>query len=314
MSFLENRIWVEKYRPSKIADCILPKTIAKEFQSFIDNKKIPNLMLCGPAGTGKTTAAVALCKELDYEYIMINGSNEGRLIDTVRTKITQFGSSMSIEGKRKCIIVDEAEGMPNDPQMALRNLIEELSDNCSFILTCNFPNRIIPAIHSRCAVVDYTIPAKEREAMILGLFKRVRTILDAEGVTYDVKALGAMVAKYFPDMRRLLNELQRRGTVGAIDATVLEDASNGDMDTLISYLKDKNFRETRKWVATTPNLELSAICREMYNRLYDICIPDDMPQLILLMGEYQYKDAFVSDKEINCMAFLTEVMSSVQFK
>ena len=147
MSFLENRVWVEKYRPSKIADCILPKATAKEFASFVEKGRIPNLLLCGPAGTGKTTAAIALCNELDYEYIMINGSNEGRLIDTVRTKITQFGSSMSIEGKRKCIIVDEAEGMPNDPQMALRNLIEELSDNCSFILTCNFPNRIIPAIH-----------------------------------------------------------------------------------------------------------------------------------------------------------------------
>lgn len=215
-NFLENRLFVEKYRPRVISDCILPKATAKEFKSFIEKGAIPNLLLVGPAGTGKTTSAIALCNELDYEYIMINGSNEGRLIETIRSKITLFGSSMSIEGKRKCVIVDEADGMPNDPQLALRNLIEELSSNCSFILTCNFPNRIIPAIHSRSAVVDYTIPVKEREPLILALFKRVKTILDNEKIEYDNKALAAMVAKFFPDMRRLLNELQRRGTNGAI--------------------------------------------------------------------------------------------------
>ena len=314
MNFLENRVWVEKYRPKKVADCILPPATAKEFDSFIERGQIPNLLLCGPAGTGKTTAAIALCNELDYEFIMINGSNEGRLMETVRSTITQFGSSLSLEGKRKCVIVDEAEGMPNDPQMALRNMIEELSSNCSFILTCNFPNRIIPAIHSRCAVVDYTVQAKDKESMIVALFKRVRVILDAEGVKYEAKALGAMVTKFFPDMRRLLNELQRRSSVGSIDAETISNDSSGDIDSLIGFLKDKSFRDIRKWVATSPNLEMSSICRELYTRMYEICEQEDMPQMVLLMADYQYRDAFCSDKEINCMALLTEFILSIRFK
>lgn len=313
-NFLENRLWVEKYRPKTIEDCILSKTIKREFQSFVDKGAIPNLLLVGPAGTGKTTAAIALCNQLDYEFIMINGSAEGRLIETIRSKITLFGSSMSIEGKRKCVIVDEADGMPNDPQLALRNLIEELSSNCSFILTCNFPNRIIPAIHSRSAVVDYTIPVKEREPLILALFKRVKTILDNEKIEYDNKALAAMVAKFFPDMRRLLNELQRRGTNGAIGADALDNDAGGDIDTLVGYLKDKSFRDVRKWVATTPNLDLPAICRELYNRMYELCVPNDMPQLVLFLSEYQYKAAFVSDQEINTMALMVEIMMQVNFK
>lgn len=314
MNFLEQRVWVEKYRPSKISECILPPLMAKEFQSFIDRGRIPNLLLCGPAGTGKTTAAIALCKELDYEYIMINGSNEGRLLDTVRTTITQFGSSLSIEGKRKCIIVDEAEGMPSEPQLALRNLIEELSGNCSFILTCNFPNKILSAIHSRCAVVDYTVQAKDREQMVMQLFKRIRTILDTEKVEYDSKSLMLMVVKYFPDMRRLLNELQRRGTAGPINADTITSDASGDMDELIGHLKLKAFRDIRKWVATTPNLDISAICRDIYERLYEVCMPESMPQLVLLMADYQYRDAFCSDKEINCMAMLTEIILNIEFK
>ncbi len=313
-NFLENRLWVEKYRPKTIEDCILSKTIKREFQSFVDKGAIPNLLLVGPAGTGKTTAAIALCNQLDYEFIMINGSAEGRLIETIRSKITLFGSSMSIEGKRKCVIVDEADGMPNDPQLALRNLIEELSSNCSFILTCNFPNRIIPAIHSRSAVVDYTIPVKESEPLIPALFKRVKTILDNEKIEYDNKALAAMVAKFFPDMRRLLNELQRRGTNGAIGADALDNDAGGDIDTLVGYLKDKSFRDVRKWVATTPNLDLPAICRELYNRMYELCVPNDMPQLVLFLSEYQYKAAFVSDQEINTMALMVEIMMQVNFK
>lgn len=313
-NFLENRLWVEKYRPKTIEDCILSKTIKREFQSFVDKGAIPNLLLVGPAGTGKTTAAIALCNQLDYEFIMINGSAEGRLIETIRSKITLFGSSMSIEGKRKCVIVDEADGMPNDPQLALRNLIEELSSNCSFILTCNFPNRIIPAIHSRSAVVDYTIPVKEREPLILALFKRVKTILDNEKIEYDNKALAAMVAKFFPDMRRLLNELQRRGTNGAIGADALDNEAGGDIDTLVGYLKDKSFRDVRKWVATTPNLDLPAICRELYNRMYELCVPNDMPQLVLFLSEYQYRSSFVADQEINTMAMMTQIMMDVRFK
>lgn len=313
MSIIDHKLWVEKYRPKSIDDCILSKATKREFLSFIEKGSIPNLLLAGPAGTGKTTAALALCNQLGYETLMINGSNEGRLIDTVRTKITQFGSSMSLEGKRKCVIVDEADGMPNDPQLALRNLIEELSSNCSFILTCNFPNRLIPAIHSRSAVVDFAVQNSEKQGMIVNLYKRVSEILKTEGVVFDKEVLGAMVTKFFPDMRRLLNELQRRGTSGDINTGSLIE-SDGEIPTLVGFLKEKDFKQTRKWVAATPNIDLQTICRELYDKIYELVQPADMPQLIITMAEYQYKSNFVADAEINTMAMLTEIMMGVNFK
>lgn len=306
-------VWTEKYRPLTIAECILPKATASEFTGFIKLGKIPNILLAGPAGTGKTTAALALCRELGYDHIVINGSNEGRLIDTLRTKITNFASSVSLDGSRKCVILDEADYIPAEIQAALRGFMEEFASNCSFILTCNFPNRIMEAIHSRCAVIDFTIPKAERQTLIIELFKRISMILDTEGVTYDKRALVTMVGKFFPDMRRLLNELQRKGTDG-IDAGSLEGAVESDLAELVKHLKGKNFRDVRKWVATTPNLDIAYIARQLYDNMYELCVHEDMPNLIMLLAEYQYKNAFVADKEINIMAMLVEVMAAVRFK
>lgn len=306
-------VWTEKYRPLVIADCILPKATASEFAGFIKLGKIPNMLLAGQAGTGKTTAALALCRELEYDYIVINGSNEGRLIDTLRTKITNFASSVSLDGSRKCVILDEADYIPAEIQAALRGFMEEFASNCSFILTCNFPNRIMEAIHSRCAVIDFTIPKDERQTLIIELFKRISMILDAEGVKYDKRALVTMVGKFFPDMRRLLNELQRKGTDG-IDSGSLDGAVESDLADLVKNLKSKNFKEVRKWTATTPNLDIGYISRQLYDNMYELCVHEDMPNLIMLLAEYQYKNAFVGDKEINVMAMLVEIMAAVRFK
>ena len=311
---LLHSVWTEKYRPTKIEDCILPVTAAKEFQGFIKQGKIPNLLLCGPAGTGKTTTAIALCSELGYDYMIINGSNEGRLIDTLRTKITNFASSMSLEATRKCVILDEADYVPQEIQAAMRSFMEEFSSNCAFIMTCNFPNRIMDALHSRCAVVDFTISKDERELMIVKLYKRVTAILAAEGVEFDKRAVGTMISKFFPDMRRLLNEMQRKGVSGEINAGSLGGTVESDLAELVKHLKDKNFREVRKWCATTPNLDISYISRELYSSMYDICVHEDMPNLILLLAQYQYRNAFVADKEINIMAMFVEIMTEVRFK
>lgn len=307
-------VWVEKYRPQVITDCILPKATKKEFQGFIKSGKIPNLLLHGPAGTGKTTAALALCSELDYEVLLVNGSNEGRLIDTLRNKITNFASSVSLDGRRKCVILDEADYLGSEVQAALRSFIEQFASNCSFILTCNFPNRIIQAIHSRCACIDFTVPKDERQPMIIDLYKRVAYILGEEGVEFDKQVLATMIGKFFPDMRRLLNELQRKGINGSIDTGSLGGNSVDEIAELIGFLKDKNFKEIRKWVASTTNLDISFIGRSLYDKMYDICEAESMPNLILLIADYQYKDAHVADKEINIMALLTEIMMNVEFK
>lgn len=311
---LLHSVWTEKYRPTKIEDCILPVTAAKEFQGFIKQGKIPNLLLCGPAGTGKTTTAIALCNELGYDYMIINGSNEGRLIDTLRTKIANFASSMSLEATRKCVILDEADYVPQEIQAAMRSFMEEFSSNCAFIMTCNFPNRIMDALHSRCAVVDFTISKDERELMIVKLYKRVTAILAAEGVEFDKRAVATMISKFFPDMRRLLNEMQRKGVSGEINAGSLGGTVESDLAELVKHLKDKNFREVRKWCATTSNLDISYISRELYSSMYDICVHEDMPNLILLLAQYQYRNAFVADKEINIMAMFVEIMTEVRFK
>lgn len=307
-------IWTEKYRPKAIKETILPKSTRDELEGFIKQGKIPNLLFHGGPGQGKTTVALALCEELDYEVLMINGSNEGRLIDTLRTKITNFASTVSLDGRRKCVILDEADHIGPEIQAALRNFSEEYSVNCSFIFTCNYPNRIIQPLHSRCAVVDFGIPKTERQNLIIQLYKRVADILDKESVVYDKQALVSMVGQYFPDMRRLLNELQRRGVTGEINSGSLSGGSMDEIGELLGHLKDKNFREMRKWVGSTTNLDISHISRVLYDRMYDICKPESMPNLILLIADYQYKDAHVADKEINIAAMLTEIMMSVEFK
>lgn len=311
---LENLVWVERYRPKKVSDCILPSNTAKEAASFVERGELPHLLLTGPAGTGKTTLAKALCNELDMEWMIINGSNEGRLLDTLRTKIMQFASTVSFEGKKKCIILDEADYIPQDTvQPALRNFIEEFSSNCVFILTCNFPNRLMDAIHSRCSTIDFTIPMEEREALEGKMFKRVFSILKENGIEFEKAAVAELVLKHFPDFRRTLNELQRYAATGKIDSGIFANSADGTYNRLIEILKDKNFKEMREWVASAPNLDIAALNRYIYDNLYEVCKKDSMPQVVLTLADYAYKDAFVADKEINIAAMCTQLMLECEF-
>ena len=314
MSF-DQMLYVEKYRPQTVADCILPKSTAEVAQSFVDTGKMPNLMLTGPAGTGKTTLAKALCKELGYDVMVINGSNEGRLIETLRTKITDFASSVSFSGSRKVVIIDEADYIPADTvQPALRNFIEEFHQNCGFILTCNFPKRIIDPLHSRTTVIDFTIPASERPAIAKGIYSRVLDILAENNVEADKKAVMEVVKQHFPDFRRTLNEIQRYAATGRIDTGILAAATSESYDELVGYLKAKNFREMRKWVATTADLSMASVTRKLYDCMYDVVDSQSIPQLVIDLADYQYKDSFVADKEINMVAMLTTVMMNSEFK
>lgn len=309
-----NALWVERYRPQKISDCILPEKAKKVFQSFVDTNDMPNLMLAGPAGIGKTTVAKALCNELGYDVMVVNGSNEGRLIETFRTKVADFASSVSFTGSRKVVIIDEADYMNAESvQPALRNMIEEFHSNCGFIFTCNYPNRIIEPLHSRCTVVDFTIPTEEKQNIAVGMFKRVVSILEENGVKYEQKAVVELVKTYFPDFRRTLNELQRYSSTGTIDVGILSNASKDEMDKLIGFLKAKNFREMRVWVAST-STDIVSVCRRMYDTMYDNVKPEYIPQLILHMADYQFKDSFVADKEINMVAMLYTIMCDVEWK
>lgn len=315
MNTQDYMLWVEKYRPKTIEECILPDSIKTAAQGFIDSKEMPNLLLTGPAGTGKTTLAKALCEQLGYDWYMINGSNEGRLIDTLRTKITQFATSVSFHNTRKVVILDEADSMPADTvQPALRNFIEEYHSNCGFILTCNFPNRIIEPLHSRTTVIDFTIPADQKAKLAMVMLKRVMMILDENDVQYEKSVVAEVVKQYFPDFRRTLNELQRLSSSGVIDTGALTAYSDpAQINKLVSLLKDKNFREVRKWVGNTPSLDMTHICRVLYDKMYDYVEKDSIPQLVLTLADYQYKNAFVSDKEINLMAMFTELMMEVEF-
>lgn len=311
---IEHVLFVEKYRPQKVQDCILPSRTLSVAQSFVDKGSIPNLLLSGPAGTGKTTLAIALCKELDYDYMVINGSNEGRLIDTLRTKVVDFASSVSFSGSRKIVILDEADYIPDTVQAALRNFIEEFSRNCGFVLTCNFPNRIIEPLHSRTTTIDFTIPSDERPELAKKMFTRVMEILDENEITYDKKAVGAVVKQFFPDFRRTLNEIQRYASTGNIDSGILTVSGSTDISDLVKYLSDKDFKQTRSWVATTPNLEMSNLCRKLYDTCYEFMAPSSIPQLVLILADYQYKHSFCADKEINIVAMLVSIMADCEFK
>ena len=314
MSF-DHMLYVEKYRPQTVADCILPKSTAEIAQSFVDTGSMPNLLLTGPAGTGKTTLAKALCNELGYDVMVINGSNEGRLIETLRTKIMDFASAVSFSGARKVVIIDEADYIPADTvQPALRNFMEEFHNNCGFILTCNFPKRIIDPLHSRCTVIDYTIPADERPAIAKGIYTRVLDILAENNVEADKKAVMEVVKQHFPDFRRTLNEIQRYASTGRIDTGILASATAESYDELVGYLKAKNFRDMRKWVATTADLTMASVTRKLYDSMYDVVDPQSIPQLVIDLADYQYKDSFVADKEINMVAMLTTVMMNAEFQ
>ena len=307
-------LWVEKYRPSKISDCILTDDLKTTFQTFVNESHVPNLLLSGGPGVGKTTIAKAMLKELDATYMMINGSEESG-IDVLRNKIKNFASTVSMDGKRKFVILDEADYLnPQSTQPALRGFIEEFHKNCGFILTCNFKNRIIEPLHSRCSVIEFRIPSSLKPTLAGEFFKRVQTILTEENVQFQPKAVAGVVEKYFPDWRRVLNELQRYSASGTIDSGILVNISETNMRDLVSFLKDKDFKSIRKWVANNLDNDPSRMYRKVYDTLYDEIDPNTVPHMVLAVGDYSYKSAFVADQEINMLAFMIEIMSQVRFK
>lgn len=307
-------LWVEKYRPKTIAETILPDELKQTFQEFVDAGAVPNLLLSGTQGTGKTTVARALCEELGFDYIVINGSMNGG-IDTLRTDIQNFASTVSLTGSRKVVILDEADYLnPNSTQPALRGFIEEFSKNCQFILTCNFKNRIIAPLHSRCSVIDFKISKNEKQKMAAEFFKRVNTILATEGVSADQKVVANVITKYFPDFRRVLNELQRYSTSGKIDAGILANVVDTSIGNLMQHLKAKEFGEMRKWVALNIDNDPTTLFRTIYDGSYEYVKKGSIPQLVLHIADYQYKSAFVADQEVNFVAFLTEVMMNCEFE
>jgi DNA polymerase III delta prime subunit len=305
-------LWVEKYRPQKIEDCILPDALKATFQEFVNRKEIPNLLLAGSAGVGKTTVARAMCEEVGCDYIIINGSDENG-VDTIRVKIKNYASSMSLTGGRKVIILDEADYLTPNAQAILRAGIEEFASNCSFIFTCNFKNRIIDPIHSRCTVIDVK-PNGSKAKMATAFFKRVESILKEEGITYDKEVVAAVVTKHFPDNRRILNELQRYGVSGSIDKGILASVSDVQLGELTKSLKDKDFAGARKWTTNNTDQDSATVFRKIYDTLYDKLTPNSVAQLVLILAKYQYQDAFCADKEINWLACFVEIMIESEWK
>lgn len=308
----EQFLWVEKYRPRTIRDCILPDNLKNTFQEFVDQDNIPNMLLSGTAGTGKTTIARALCEELGCDYIIINGSEESG-IDVLRTKIKDFASTVSLAGKVKVVILDEADYLnPNSTQPALRGFIEEFSKNCRFIFTCNFANRIIAPLHSRTTVIDFRLTKQDRPQMAAKFFKRVVDILNQENITHNPKVVAEIVNKYFPDYRRVLNELQRYSASGTIDEGILVNISDANLKELVSALREKDFKKMRAWVVNNLDNDPNVLFRKLYDTLMTEVV--QVPQLVLLLADYQYKAAFVADAEINLVACLTEIMAACEMK
>jgi DNA polymerase III delta prime subunit len=310
---MEHLLWTEKYRPQTIEDCILPERLKVPFQEYVNQKQIPNLLLAGGAGVGKTTVAKAMCNEIGADYIVINGSDESG-IDVFRGKIKNFASSMSFGGGRKVIIIDEADYLnPNSTQPALRNAIEEFAGNCSFIFTCNFKNRIIDPLHSRCAVIEFGLKNGEKQKMAGAFFKRIQSILETEKVEYDDKVIAELVKKHFPDFRRVINELQRYSQLGKIDVGILSQIGDVSITQIVKHMKDKDFASVRKWAATT-DIDSTTFFRKLYDNLYEILKPSSIPQIVIILADYQYKQAFVADQEINLVACLTQIMADGEFK
>jgi DNA polymerase III delta prime subunit len=307
-------LWVEKYRPKTVQDCVIPSNLKKAFQQFVDNKEVPNLLLCGTAGTGKTSVARAMLEEIGCDYIIINGSMNGN-IDTLRTDIKNFASTVSFTNSRKYVILDEADYLnANSTQPALRNFMEEFSKNCGFILTCNFKNRIIEPLHSRCSVVEFKITKEEKPKIAACFFKRVCNVLKSENVEYEEKVVAEVVTKHFPDFRRVLNELQRYSAVGKIDSGILANRFDSNIKSLFTSMKSKNFKEVRSWVNENSDIDASTFFRAIYDNASEAVRPQSLPQLIVTLADYQYKNAFVADQEINIMACLIEIMSEAEFK
>ena len=309
---MEHLLWTEKYRPKTIEDCILPERLKLPFQEYVNQRNIPNLLLAGGAGVGKTTVAKALCNEVGCDYIVINGSDESG-IDTFRTKIKNYASSMSLTGGRKVIIIDEADYLnPNSTQPALRNAIEEFAGNCSFIFTCNYKNRIIEPLHSRCAVIEFSLKNGEKAKMASAFFKRIQSVLQSESVEYEDKVIAELIKKHFPDFRRIINELQRYSQFGKIDTGILAQIGDITIDEIVKFIRNKDFTAIRKWVATH-EIDSNTLYRKIYDAMYDVMKPQSIPQAVLILADYQYKAAFVADQEINTVACLTEIMVNCEF-
>jgi DNA polymerase III delta prime subunit len=310
---LEDFLYVEKYRPQTIEDTILPADLKRTFQQFVDQSNIPNLILSGSAGVGKTTVAKAMCEMLDCDYIVINGSLEGRSIDILRNEIMSFASSVSLRGGRKYVILDEADYLNAQTiQPALRNFMEEFSANCGFILTCNFAERIIAPLQSRCSVVNFKLPKKDIPILAKQFLKRVCMILDKENVQYDKQVVAEVIMRFFPDWRRVLNELQRYSATGAIDTGILANINVENFGDLISYLKDKNFTAARKWVGDS-DVDAGSFYRAFFDAMEPKIGKPSIPYLVILIAKYQYQGTFVANQDINLMAFLAEVMTEVEF-
>jgi len=309
---LEEFLWVEKYRPKTIEETILPDDLKTTFQQFVDQKNIPNLILAGSAGVGKTTIARAMLEEIGADYIIINGSMNGG-IDTLRNEIQHFASTVSFTFSRKYVILDEADYLTNNTQPALRNFMEEFSKNCGFILTCNFKNRIIDPLHSRCSVIDFKIPKSAMPKLAGQFFKRTIKILETENVTFDKAVVAEVINKHFPDWRRVLNELQRYSANGTIDSGILGNLQETSIKGLVDFIKDKNYTEMRKWVKMNIDIDQTTLFRKFYDSSKEYMTNDSIPALILILSKYQYQAAFAADAEINIMAFLTELMIECEF-
>ena len=307
-------LWVEKYRPQTVEDCILPGSLYKTFSQIVKGGELQNMLLTGTAGVGKTTVAKALCRELGLDFLVINGSEESG-IDTLRNKIKQFASSISLSGGYKVVILDEADYLnPQSTQPALRGFIEEFSGNCRFILTCNFKNRIIEPLHSRCSVVEFNIPKAEKMKLASQFLQRVCGVLANENIDFDKKVVAEVITNHFPDWRRVLNELQRYSTVGRIDTGILASQGNSSVDDLVGYLKRKSFTEVRKWVAENTDISTAALFRNLYDSASTTMKPHSVAQLVLILADYQYKAAFVADQEINITACMTEIMANCEIQ
>jgi DNA polymerase III delta prime subunit len=310
---MEHLLWTEKYRPQTVEDCILPNRLKQPFQEYVNQKQIPNLLLTGGAGVGKTTVAKAMCNEIGCDFMVINGSDESG-IDTFRTKIKNYASSMSLAGGRKVIIIDEADYLnPNSTQPALRNAIEEFAGNCSFIFTCNYKNRIIEPLHSRCAVIEFGLKNGEKAKMAAAFFKRLQSILQSEKVEYDDAVIAELIKKHFPDFRRVLNELQRYSQFGKIDTGILAQIGDVSIEEIVKNIKEKDFGAIRKWVASH-EIDSTTLFRKLYDAMYDTLKPQSIPQAVVILADYQYKAAFVADAEINTVACLTELMVNCEFQ
>lgn len=308
-------LFTEKYRPQSISDCVLPSSIKKTFSEFVTQKEIPNLILSGSQGSGKTSSIIAMCNDIGADYYIINGSDEGRFIDTVRTQVKNFASTMSLtsDARHKVIIIDEMDNTTHDVQLALRGNIEAYQNNCRFVFTCNYINKIISPIHSRCSVIDFTVPTTEKPKLAMKFFERLKNILDKENIKYEEKVLIELVNKYFFDWRRLLNEVQRYSVGGIIDSGILSQISNSNIKELIEFLKKKEYSNVQKWIVTNLDKDSNSIMKQFYDESKKFLVPQSIPEMVMILAKYMYQSSFCADQEINLLACFTEIMMSCEF-